>query len=204
MTSRFSGAIGRQAAAGLLAMTSAGSVALRTGAGRQAPVWAEAETEAARRAMATAVARWRMDFLLGSPCRRSRLDSSRGSADAGAMDAPTQTLIDTRGAQMFPALTPAEVARLKRFGTPRHFRAGEHLARAGETGPRAGADPVRRGRDQPAASRAAASAAIVTHKAGLVHGRARAAFGAAVAGRRRGADRRSRRSRSRPSGCAPC
>jgi len=50
------------------------------------------------------------------------------------MDAPAQTLIDTRGAQMFPTLTPAEVKRLRRFGTPRHFRAGEYLARAGETG----------------------------------------------------------------------
>jgi thioredoxin reductase (NADPH) len=50
------------------------------------------------------------------------------------MAEPTQTLIDTRGAQMFPTLTSAEVKRLKRFGTPRHFRAGEPLARAGETG----------------------------------------------------------------------
>jgi thioredoxin reductase (NADPH) len=45
-----------------------------------------------------------------------------------------QTIIDTRGAQMFPTLTPAELKRLKRFGTPRHFRAGEFLARGGETG----------------------------------------------------------------------
>ena len=50
------------------------------------------------------------------------------------MAKPTQTIIDTRGAQMFPTLTPAEVKRLKRFGTPRHFRAGEALARTGETG----------------------------------------------------------------------
>jgi thioredoxin reductase (NADPH) len=50
------------------------------------------------------------------------------------MAEPTQTIIDTRGAQMFPALAPAEVKRLRRFGTPRHFRAGEFLARAGETG----------------------------------------------------------------------
>ena len=50
------------------------------------------------------------------------------------MAEPTQTIIDTRGAQMFPALTLAELKRLKRFGVPRHFSAGEFLARAGETG----------------------------------------------------------------------
>jgi thioredoxin reductase (NADPH) len=45
------------------------------------------------------------------------------------------TTYDTRGAQMFLRLTPEELARLARFGEPRHFRAGEILARVGEVGP---------------------------------------------------------------------
>jgi thioredoxin reductase (NADPH) len=35
---------------------------------------------------------------------------------------------------MFPTLAPAEMDRLKRFGTPMHFAAGEALQRTGETG----------------------------------------------------------------------
>jgi len=50
------------------------------------------------------------------------------------MAEPTQTIIAARGAQMFPTLTDAEVARLRRFGTPRHYRKGEMLARPGERG----------------------------------------------------------------------
>jgi len=50
------------------------------------------------------------------------------------MDDPTQTIIATRGAQMFPTLTDAEIARLRRFGTPHHYRKGEMLARPGERG----------------------------------------------------------------------
>jgi thioredoxin reductase (NADPH) len=50
------------------------------------------------------------------------------------MAEPTQTIIATRGAQMFPTLTDAEMARLKRFGTPRRFARGEMLASVGERG----------------------------------------------------------------------
>ncbi len=50
------------------------------------------------------------------------------------MAEPTQTIIATRGAQMFPTLSPAEVDRLRRFGTPLRFEAGETLVRTGETG----------------------------------------------------------------------
>jgi thioredoxin reductase (NADPH) len=46
----------------------------------------------------------------------------------------TQSIIDTRGAQMFPTLTPAEVERLRRFGEVRRFEAGETLVRTGDTG----------------------------------------------------------------------
>ena len=46
----------------------------------------------------------------------------------------TQTIIATRGAQMFPTLDGAEMARLKRFGETRHFESGEILIRTGETG----------------------------------------------------------------------
>src|SRR5436190_617818 len=50
------------------------------------------------------------------------------------MAAPPQTLIATRGAQMFPILTPEEMERLRRFGELRQFRAGEAIATVGEPG----------------------------------------------------------------------
>ena len=50
------------------------------------------------------------------------------------MAEPTQTTIATRGAQMFPTLTDAEVARLRRFGEPHLYRKGEMLMRPGERG----------------------------------------------------------------------
>ena len=42
---------------------------------------------------------------------------------------------DTRREQMFPKLTPQEIDRLRRFGTVRHYRAGEALFRTGEISP---------------------------------------------------------------------
>ena len=36
---------------------------------------------------------------------------------------------------MFPTLAPAELERLRRFGEPRRYRAGEYLARTGEVSP---------------------------------------------------------------------
>jgi thioredoxin reductase (NADPH) len=50
------------------------------------------------------------------------------------MVAPPQTIIATRGAQMFPILTPEEMERLRRFGELRQFSVGEALATVGEPG----------------------------------------------------------------------
>ena len=41
------------------------------------------------------------------------------------MDAPARSLIETRSHQMFPTLEPAEIDRLRRFGEPRSYAAGE-------------------------------------------------------------------------------
>ena len=41
---------------------------------------------------------------------------------------------DTRAAQMFPTLSEAEIARLRRFGEVREFATGEMLAKVGQTG----------------------------------------------------------------------
>lgn len=43
--------------------------------------------------------------------------------------------IDDRRAQMFPKLNPAEIARLRRFGEVRRYRAGETLLKTGELSP---------------------------------------------------------------------
>ncbi|HLO19641.1 MAG TPA: FAD-dependent oxidoreductase, partial [Sphingomicrobium sp.] len=45
------------------------------------------------------------------------------------------TTYATRGAQMFLRFTDDELARLARFGEPRHYKAGDMLARVGEVGP---------------------------------------------------------------------
>src|SRR5438094_7303915 len=50
-----------------------------------------------------------------------------------ADDAPSELL--TRRHQMFPVLTDAEIARIRRFGTVRHYRRGERLFAVGEPGP---------------------------------------------------------------------
>ncbi|WP_294122953.1 FAD-dependent oxidoreductase [Sphingomonas sp.] len=51
------------------------------------------------------------------------------------MAEPSQSIIATRGAQMFPRLTDEELARLSRFGAPVSYVAGEVIARPGEVGP---------------------------------------------------------------------
>jgi thioredoxin reductase (NADPH) len=43
--------------------------------------------------------------------------------------------IDSRREQMFPRLAPHEIDRLRRFGTVRHYRAGEALFVTGEVAP---------------------------------------------------------------------
>ena len=50
------------------------------------------------------------------------------------MAAPAQSIFETRRAQMFPQLEPAEVERVRRFGAVRGFGAGEALATAGKPG----------------------------------------------------------------------
>jgi len=47
---------------------------------------------------------------------------------------PAQSIIATRGAQMFPTLSAAEIARLRRFGEVRTWPAGAPLALVGEPG----------------------------------------------------------------------
>jgi thioredoxin reductase (NADPH) len=49
-------------------------------------------------------------------------------------DEPAQGVIATRGAQMFPTLSPEEMERLARFGEERSYRAGEALMKSGEQG----------------------------------------------------------------------
>ena len=41
---------------------------------------------------------------------------------------------DARRAQMYPLLSPAEIDRLRRFGTPRSYAGGQMLVRSGEAG----------------------------------------------------------------------
>lgn len=49
-------------------------------------------------------------------------------------EAPASQLVESRRAQMFPILHPAEIDRLRRFGEIHSYREGEALARVGETG----------------------------------------------------------------------
>jgi len=51
------------------------------------------------------------------------------------MAAPTRSIIDTRGDQMFPRLAPAEIDRMRRFGELRRYAEGEAIARVGEPSP---------------------------------------------------------------------
>ena len=46
------------------------------------------------------------------------------------MAEPAPTLYDTRAAQMFPILEPAEIARVRRFGTVRNFSDGDAIVLA--------------------------------------------------------------------------
>ncbi len=47
----------------------------------------------------------------------------------------TSSTLASREHQMFPQLTDAEIARIGRFGSPRHYARGERLFSAGEPGP---------------------------------------------------------------------
>src|SRR5215467_2445501 len=48
------------------------------------------------------------------------------------MTAPFSPTREARDAQMFPVLSPEEVARMGRFGTPRRFADGERIIRTGK------------------------------------------------------------------------
>jgi len=54
-------------------------------------------------------------------------------SDAAATH-PAQTIIDTRGPQMFPTLEPGEIDRLRRFGTVHRYATGTTVMRTGEAG----------------------------------------------------------------------
>jgi thioredoxin reductase (NADPH) len=47
---------------------------------------------------------------------------------------PSRSIIESRGDQMFPVLQPAELERLRRFGTLRSYASGQALARVGDAG----------------------------------------------------------------------
>ena len=74
------------------------------------------------------------------------------------------TTIAERGAQMFPRLGDAELARIGRFGQPRQFRAGDTIARVGQAG--AGLLLVLAGRIEVTRHERGHAARIVTHERG--------------------------------------
>ena len=45
-----------------------------------------------------------------------------------------EPVIDTRRPQMFPTLLPAEVERIRRFGTTRAYAPGDYVVRVGDRG----------------------------------------------------------------------
>jgi len=83
---------------------------------------------------------------------------------------PAASTRATREAQMFPVLDAGALARLRRFGEPRRYRAGEIVARAGEPGHGltlilAGAVEIRESHGE-----GCQGALIVTHRAGAFMG----------------------------------
>jgi thioredoxin reductase (NADPH) len=79
-----------------------------------------------------------------------------------------QSIIDTRGAQMFPHLTDEEVARLAKFGEPRSFRAGDMVARVGEAG--SGLFLILSGQIEVSRDEGGRATPIVTHERGSFMG----------------------------------
>jgi thioredoxin reductase (NADPH) len=51
------------------------------------------------------------------------------------MSAHPRSILETRFGQMFPTLEPAELERLRRFGEPQRYAAGERLVATGEVSP---------------------------------------------------------------------
>ena len=60
------------------------------------------------------------------------------------MAASERPIIETRHDQMFPVLEPTEIDRLRRFGEPRAYGAGERLSTTGEIGPEMESVPISR------------------------------------------------------------
>jgi pimeloyl-ACP methyl ester carboxylesterase len=59
----------------------------------------------------------------------------KGRASRAMANEPLPASIATRQHQMFPTLSEADIARVRRYGTTRHFARGERLIAAGEVGP---------------------------------------------------------------------
>jgi thioredoxin reductase (NADPH) len=49
-------------------------------------------------------------------------------------DFVAQSVLDTRRHQAFPTLTPADIERMRRFGTPRSYAAGDTIVSTGDAG----------------------------------------------------------------------
>ena len=58
--------------------------------------------------------------------------AGKNSATLPPMSEAPRSLIETRGAQMFPKLSPAEIDRLRRFGSEARYSKGDLIVRAGE------------------------------------------------------------------------
>ncbi|CAN1723965.1 Thioredoxin reductase [Hyphomicrobium sp. 1Nfss2.1] len=75
-----------------------------------------------------------------------------------------QSIVTARRSQAFPTLLPEEVERVRRFGQPRSFAAGEYLARVGEHAP--GVMLVLSGKVDVFQSKGGHRTLIVTHEPG--------------------------------------
>ena len=60
---------------------------------------------------------------------------SDSTVSSGVEDTPPRLALHPRHEQTFPALTPAEIARMRRFGEIRHYKDGEMLFETGKPGP---------------------------------------------------------------------
>src|SRR4051795_11661731 len=58
-----------------------------------------------------------------------------GSLGPGSPGPGSNAIVFPRHEQTFPALTPQEIERIKRFGEPRSYKDGECLFETGKTGP---------------------------------------------------------------------
>jgi len=75
-----------------------------------------------------------------------------------------QSIVTALRAQAFPTLLPEEIDRVRIFGQPRSFAAGEYLARVGEHAP--GVMLVLSGKVDVFQSKSGHRSLIVTHEAG--------------------------------------